>query len=393
MKEIITPEEYSDICPFSDSEFQSKMEALISEEGFKHAVTWVIPDVDWEEFCKGLLAVGNKQNFQQLIMRNFLEMLAAKTTTGLSFSNVEAVDRDKSYTMITNHRDIVLDASFLNLSLLRSNCRTTEIAIGNNLLIYDWIENLVRLNKSIIVKRDVGMRHALEAATQLSGYIHFAITQKHESVWIAQRQGRAKDSSDETQESLIKMLAIAGGKNFIDNILELNIMPVTISYELDPNDYLKAREFLLKKKDPDFKKTKRDDLFSMETGLLQQKGHVHFNFTKCINEEIEQLRSADKASQALGVCQIIDKLIHSNYRIYPGNYIAFDERFNTGRFRSEYSHEDIAVFDEYINGQLDKAQKEIDFTLSADDRKFMREMMLVMYSNPLINKLKATDSL
>lgn len=393
MNEIVTPNEYSDICPFSDSEFHEKMEELVKEPGFKHAVTWVLPDIDFEAFCQGLLAIDNKRDFQVNIMYPFLEMLAKKTTNGISDTGIEHIDTNKSYTMITNHRDIVLDASFMNLSLLRRNYKTTEVAIGNNLLIYPWIEDLVRLNKSIVVKRDVGMRQALEAAEQLSGYIHFALTQKHESVWIAQRQGRAKDSSDGTQESLIKMLGIAGGKDYIDNIMEVNLLPVAISYEFDPNDYLKAREFLLKKKFPDFKKTQRDDLFSMETGLLQNKGRVHFSFTPCINDQLEELRGLEKTEQVERICKIIDSNIHCHYRIYPCNYIAYDRRFKTDRFKNEYTEADIESFTAYLNGQLEKVKKEVDFEITADDREYMLEMMLVMYSNPLCNKLKATDSL
>ena len=393
MNEIVTPNEYSDICPFSDSEFHEKMEELVKEPGFKHAVTWVLPDIDFEAFCQGLLAIDNKRDFQVNIMYPFLEMLAKKTTNGISDTGIENIDINKSYTMITNHRDIVLDASFMNLSLLRRNYKTTEVAIGNNLLIYPWIEDLVRLNKSIVVKRDVGMRQALEAAEQLSGYIHFALTQKHESVWIAQRQGRAKDSSDGTQESLIKMLGIAGGKDYIDNIMEVNLLPVAISYEVDPNDYLKAREFLLKKKFPDFKKTQRDDLFSMETGLLQNKGRVHFSFTPCINDQLEELRGLEKTEQVERICKIIDSNIHCHYRIYPCNYIAYDRRFKTDRFKNEYTEADIESFTTYLNGQLEKVKKEVDFEITADDREYMLEMMLVMYSNPLCNKLKATDSL
>lgn len=393
MNEIVTPNEYSDICPFSDSEFHEKMEELVKEPGFKHAVTWVMPDIDFEAFCQGLLAIDNKRDFQVNIMYPFLEMLAKKTTNGISDTGIENIDINKSYTMITNHRDIVLDASFMNLSLLRRNYKTTEVAIGNNLLIYPWIEDLVRLNKSIVVKRDVGMRQALEAAEQLSGYIHFALTQKHESVWIAQRQGRAKDSSDGTQESLIKMLGIAGGKDYIDNIMEVNLLPVAISYEFDPNDYLKAREFLLKKKFPDFKKTQRDDLFSMETGLLQNKGRVHFSFTPCINDQLEELRGFEKTEQVERICKIIDSNLHRHYRIYPCNYIAYDRRFKTDRFKNEYTEADIESFTAYLNGQLEKVKKEVDFEITADDREYMLEMMLVMYSNPLCNKLKATDSL
>ncbi len=391
MNEILTPIEYSDICPFSDAEFQSRMSELVKEEGFKHAITWVMPDIDYPQFCNMLCSITNKKDFQEQVMFSFLEMLAAKTTDGLSCSNAEKVNYEKSYTMITNHRDIVLDASFLNLTLLKNKCRTTEVAIGDNLLIYQWIEGLVRLNKSVIVKRNLSIRQALEAAEQLSGYIHFALTQKNESVWIAQRQGRAKDSSDATQESLIKMLSLKGGKSTLDNLLELNIMPVAISYELDPNDYLKAREFLLKSKNPDFKKSQRDDLFSMETGILQNKGRVHFTFTDCINDEIESLRPLDKIDQLNGVCAIIDKHIHSNYRIYPCNYIAYGQRFGTDRFNGMYSKEEADRFNNYLSTQLAKVQKEVDFTLSDEDYAFMRSKVIEMYSNPLINKLNATE--
>ena len=157
---------------------------------------------------------------------------------------------------MSNHRDIVLDASLLNLLLIRNGIKTSEIAIGNNLLIYDWISDLVRLNKSFIVKRDVGVRQMLDAARQLSGYIHFAITKKNESVWIAQREGRSKDSDDRTPESLIKMLGISGEGDLINNLKEINIVPVSISYEYDPCDYLKAQEFQLKRDIPDYKSTR-----------------------------------------------------------------------------------------------------------------------------------------
>ena len=153
----------------------------------------------------------------------------------------------KAYTFITNHRDIVLDTSFLNLCFLRSGYPTTEVAIGDNLLIYSWIADLVRLNKSFIVKRNLPRAKALDAAKELSGYIHYAITEKNQSVWIAEREGRSKDSNDKAQDALIKMLGLGGNDGFKQNLMEINILPVSISYEYDPNDYLKAREFLLKK--------------------------------------------------------------------------------------------------------------------------------------------------
>lgn len=219
----------------------------------------------------------------------FLEMLAKTTTSGISLGGIKHLNQAMNYTFITNHRDIVLDASFLNLAFLRRDLPTSEVAIGDNLLIFPWISDLVRLNKSFIVKRNTGLREGLLAAKKLSAYIHHCLLEKKESVWIAQREGRAKDSSDHTQESLVKMLALAGQGTFMERLKEINLMPVAISYEYDPNDYLKAREFLMRRRNPDFRKSQRDDLFSMETGLLQFKGKVHFQLTPRINSKLDQI--------------------------------------------------------------------------------------------------------
>lgn len=190
----------------------------MKEPGFEHAVRWVLPDVDYTQFVALLRSCRNKREFQVQIMQNFLERLEAHTTSGITTSGMENVNSEKSYTYISNHRDIVLDASFINLSFLRKDMKTSEVAIGDNLLIYDWITHLVKLNGSFIVKRNLPTRQALEAAKQLSNYIHYAISEKNESIWIAQRQGRAKDSSDHTQESVIKMLAL-GGKELLQIVL------------------------------------------------------------------------------------------------------------------------------------------------------------------------------
>ncbi len=386
-KYMITPQEFSDIAPFDDSQFREKMALLVKEPGFEHAVRYVLPDVDFPEFVKVLLSVPDKEEFQMKIMYPFLEMLARKTTSGVSATNLESLSLTTAYTFLTNHRDIVLDASFLNLCFMRKGLRTSEVAIGNNLLIYEWITDLVKLNKSFIVKRNLCLTKALEAAKQLSAYIHYAVADKHESVWIAQREGRAKDSNDLTQESLVKMLALAGGGTVAENLLPLNLVPVSISYEYDPNDYLKAREFLLRKLDPEFKKSKRDDLFSMETGLLQYKGQIHFTICDCINPELEKLKEIDDRTEVVKrVCTIIDKAIHRGYKIYPINYIAADLLHGSSEYAEHYTQEQVKEFETYINDQLFKVDLSDVSTL---DRSYMREMMLTMYSNPLKNKLKA----
>lgn len=380
------PKEYDDIRPFYDSEFHDKMKVLVKEPRFEHAVRYVLRDVNYDVLCQQLLSLDNKKDFQLLIMRSFLEVLTNKTTKSLTEKNFEILDKSKNYTYMSNHRDIILDASLLNLLLIRHGINTSEIAIGNNLLIFDWISDLVRLNKSFIVKRNVGVRQMLEAARQLSGYIHFAITQKKESVWIAQREGRSKDSDDRTQESLIKMLGLAGNGDLIDNLKEINIVPVSISYEYDPCDYLKAHEFLLKRDNPDFKKSQEDDLHSMEIGLLGYKGRVHFQIAPCINKELDKLGHIEEKSELLAqILKIIDKGIHSGYKIYPGNYIAYDMLNGVKRFADRYTNKELLTFTNYLHSQLAK----IPDVNNDQDREFLERCILLMYANPLKNKLAA----
>lgn len=381
-------EEFSDICPYDDSEFQEKIAGLVKEPGFEHAVKYVMPDVDYEAFAKGLMTINSQKAFQFNVMLPFLQMLVQKTTSGISASGFDNIENSQSYTFITNHRDIVLDASFLNMCLVENKFPTCEVAIGSNLLIFDWITDLVKINKSFIVKRNLPMLQALKAAKQLSAYIYYAVNDKKQSVWIAQREGRAKDSNDRTQESLIKMMGLEGPGNLIENLLVKKLTPISISYEYDPNDYLKAREFLLRRNNPDYQKSERDDLFSMETGIMQFKGRVHFNAGECINSQIEELKEISDRNEIIRqVCTIIDNSIHLGYKIYPINYIAYDEIEGGERFRSCYSEEELKTVNLYLDKQLSKVTDVPDIT--TDDITYMRKMMLEMYANPLRNKLVA----
>lgn len=378
--------DFSDIAPYDDAEFKSKMSTLVKDPGFLHAISYTMPAGDIPDLIEDLLKIDNKYDFHHQIMMPFLEMLAKTTTAGISLGGVKYYNPGMNYVFITNHRDIVLDASFLNLAFMRKGIPTTEVAIGNNLLVFDWINDLVRLNNSFIVKRNTGLREGLMAAKKLSAYIHHAILDKHASVWIAQREGRAKDSSDRTQESLIKMLAIAGEGSFMDRLKEINLMPVSISYEYDPNDYLKAKEFLMKRRNPDFKKSQRDDLFSMETGLLQFKGHVHFQLTPRINPKLDQLGEfPDNNTSAKYVGALIDQAIHRSYEIFPINYIAYDMLHQSNRFSRKYTEDQRKETEDYFQNQLSKIDVE---NVTDEERSFMLEMMLIMYSNPLKNKLK-----
>lgn len=383
------PEEYKDIAPYEDHEFEDKMKELVKEPGFEHAVRYVMPDVDYAEFAGELLKATTKNEFQRSIMVPFLEMLVMKTSAGLTSEGFEKLDSTPR-TFISNHRDIVLDASFLNLCLVRSGHNTCEIALGNNLLIFSWIEDLVKLNKSFIVMRNLKLTKALEAARNLSNYMHLCIADKQESTWIAQREGRAKDSNDLTQESLIKMLTLGGDGTPVERLRTLNITPVSISYEYDPCDYLKATEYLNKRRDPDYHKTERDDLLNMETGILGYKGQIVFNLADCINASVADMPAdIDRQECIHAVAGIIDRAVHRGYHIFPGNYIAYDRVENSTRFADSYTDADIAKFDAYLNRQLDKVELK---DVNAHEREYMLQMMLNMYANPLRNKIIAEQS-
>lgn len=383
---MIDEEKLKEIGPYDDSQFQEKMAKLVVEPGFLHAIGYTMPKEEIPALMEELKKLKTKYDFQHQIMFPFMEMLAKTTTSGITLGGAKYYNPALNYVFITNHRDIVLDASFLNLAFLRRGWPTTEVAIGNNLLIYPWITDLVRLNNCVIVKRNSSLRESLENAKVLSAYIHNSILHNKQSVWIAQREGRAKDSSDHTQESLIKMLALDGEGTFMERLKEINLMPVSISYEYDPNDYLKVREFLLRQRDPNYRKSQRDDLFSMETGLLQFKGKLHFQMTPRINAKIDQIGDfKDKNEAARNVCHIIDQAIHRSYMIYPINYVAFDMLFKTDRFARQYTAEQKEQFIEYLNGQIAK----IDVPdITEQEHSYMEELLLIMYSNPLKNKLR-----
>lgn len=385
---IAMPAEFVDICPIQDKDFHNEMSMLVNEPMFRHIVKMIAPDYGYTKVKMLLLSLNSKQEFQEKVMRPVVEGLLKKTSQGLTSSGLENLVKGEPNTFITNHRDIVLDSAQLSYLMLENDMDSCEIAIGNNLLIYNWITRLVRLNKCFVVKRNLGRLQTMAAAIQLSRYIHFVLTQKKGSVWIAQREGRCKDGNDRTQESLLKMLTY-GNRDvpFVESLKELNIAPIAISYEYDPNDRLKAREYLLKSKNPNYKKTQEDDLESMKIGIMENKGQIHYAFTPCINERLDRIPAdLDRLLLVQRICGIIDHAIHANYKIYKTNYIAHDLLFDNKDFAEHYTVQDEKEFRDYLNGQLDRIN---DIPVNASDRNYMFKYMLQMYSNPLTNHIEA----
>jgi hypothetical protein len=376
---------FEDIAPLEDDKVKETIQELLVDPGFIHAVKYVLPDIDWAEFSAEMSKYASKRDFQTQMISPTIWGLASHKSTSINASGWKNLG-DTPHLIISNHRDIVLDAGLLNILRHRDGLPTTEIAIGDNLLIHPWIEKLVRLNKSFIVRRGVSVRQMLEVSTHLSEYIHYAITEKYESVWLAQREGRAKDANDRTQESLLKMITLAPkDKNFIDSLKELDIVPLSISYEYDPCDYLKAMEFQLKRDNPEYKKTQRDDLRNMEIGILGFKGDIYFQFGNNINKQLTPIAQLERKEQIGAVAQLIDKEIHKNYKIFAINYIAYDLLESTDTFKNKYTEEQKSMFNTYIDKQIDKIDLEVK------DYSFLRTKILEMYSNTLKNHLIAKE--
>lgn len=382
----MSSDRFSDIAPLEDDQVKSTIQELLVDPGFLHAVKYILPDVNWEEFSAEMSKYNTKFDFQSQMIAPTVWGLTKRTATSVESSGWENISRDRSHLFISNHRDIILDAGILNISLNSKGLETTEIAIGDNLLIHPWIEKLVKLNKSFLVKRGVSVRQMLEVSKHMSEYIHYTINEKKESVWLAQREGRAKDSNDRTQESLLKMLALWPETGcFVDRIKELNIIPMSISYEFDPCDYLKAKEFQLKRDNPEYKKAQIDDLRNMEIGLLGFKGNIHFRFGRVINDKLDPIKELEKKEQTSAVAHVIDREIHLNYEFFPCNYIAFDLLNQTDRFIEKYNDDQKADFENYLAKQMNK----ID--LENKDIPFLRLKLLEMYSNTLKNYLIAKE--
>ena len=378
---------FDDIRPLNNNEVKDAIEALVTNEDFERAFRYIKPDVNWKEFSETMRSFKTKEDFKSKLAYEAVMLVANKTTFSLTISGRSRLPKDKKpCTFISNHRDIVLDASFLNVMLYDVGYGMTQVAIGDNLMIRPWIETLVRLNNSFIVKRGVSVRQMLDVSRTLSAYIRHTINDTKESIWIAQREGRAKDSNDRTQGSVLKMLNMSGDKDIVSNIMDLNIFPVAISYEYDPCDFLKAKEFQMKRDDPNYVKSQRDDLLSMETGILNNKGRVHFTLTQPINDQLAALdKDMEKNELIATIANIIDKEIYKHYRFYPCNYVAYDMLTGTKRFSSNYGLRDKKHFEEYLQGQLDK------IVLPNKDEAFLRTKILEMYTNPLKNHLATQE--
>ena len=372
------------IRPFEPEELPEAYGRLEQSEQFRSVIGYLYPQVPFEAIMQQMRQCKTCLDFQKAFCYPFLKQLMAKASTGFDI-DTEAIDISRRYTFVSNHRDIVLDSALLDVLLLDAGAgTTTEIAIGDNLLAAPWIKDLVRINKSFIVERSLGMREMLAASKRMSEYMHFVIDAKHDNIWIAQREGRAKDSDDRTQPSILKMMAMGRpltassqgvGDSVVERLKALHIVPLAISYEYDPCDFLKAREFQLKRDNPDWKKTKADDVESMRTGIMGYKGRVHYHCAPCIDDWLDTLpKDMPKGELFDTIAAHIDSEIHRHYTIFASNRVAAG---------ADCTPEEKAAFNAYIDQQMAKIM------LPQPDTDFLRERMLTMYANPWRNNLTA----
>ncbi len=401
------PKQFDEIRPYEPEEMRQAFEDLLNDRQFNVVIKGLVPWLP-KSVRNGLLRLAFKGvktplDFQKRFMKPVVQFVIYKCTKGCFFDDEALTSgggahrssgtrgansaRDARYTFVSNHRDIVLDSAFLDVLLIKCGYPTTvEIGIGDNLLIYPWIKRLVRMNKAFTVRRGLSMRETLQASQLMSQYIHYAVTRKKENIWIAQREGRAKDSSDRTQEAVLKMLAM-GMSDRVDSLpgqlRDLNIVPLTISYEYDPCDYLKAQEMQLKRDNPQFKKSRQDDLDNMKTGILGYKGRVVYRAAAPVNTWIDELADLPKQEFFAEMSRRMDREIHRGYQLYPNNYIAADllsgNRDNSDHYTIGEEHD----FCDYLQCQLEK------ITIPDRDDAFLRECILTMYANPLKNYLSA----
>lgn len=380
--------EFDEIRPYGAGEVKQAVESLLADRQFSRLLKGFVPWLpNWMRNGLVRLAfvgVNTPLQFQLRFIKPIIRRLLRKCSNGYTFAYSGIAPGPERYTFISNHRDIVLDSAILDLMLHEHHFPTTcEIAIGDNLLIYPWIKTLVKLNKAFTVKRGLSPRELMESSQRMSRYMHYAIQEKRENIWIAQREGRAKDSSDHTQESLLKMFAMAGEGSVIDRLKELCLVPLSISYEYDPCDYLKAKEFQQKRDNPSFKKSKQDDLDNMKIGIFGKKGRIHYEAMPCINTWLDELSELPKTEIFSEIARRIDQQIHAGYSLFPGNYVAADMLNGTSTYARHYTEKERKVFETYLQSRIDLVE------IANRDENFLRERILTMYANPVFNKQNA----
>lgn len=371
--------EFTDISPYTDAEAVEALGKLADHPAVVEVSKAIFPDKEPEFLRKILKSVKSIDEFQILVMNKAVEWVLSTTAHNFSYDGIGNLKKiNGKFLAMSNHRDIILDPAITQVVLYRNAIPMTEIAVGSNLLTNKYIEYLIRSNRMIKVIRGINARQLYLSSQVLSKYIRECITSGRSSIWIAQREGRAKDGIDTTEQGLLKMLDMSGTADFTTNFEELNIVPFSISYEYEPCDILKARERLISRTQK-YVKGSREDLISIMTGIEQQKGNIHLNIgSPLTHDEIEAASCCNKNDRYQAIRHAVDVRIIEGYKLWKTNYIGYDMVNHTFKYRDKYTPEDVAQFTEYVEHQLDKVEKSLC-------RADLRDIFLRIYANPVVS--------
>ena len=376
---MIDLSEFESISPYTDEEAVVALGKLAEHPLLAEFSRNFFPEQS-PDFLKTLLKnLKSIDEFQVLVMSKFVEWVLERTVRNFSYDGISNIDPSKKFLALSNHRDIIFDPAITQLVLYRNGIPLTEIAVGDNLISSPTIEYLLRSNRMIKVVRGISARELYLSSQMLSKYIRLNITAQRSSIWLAQRQGRTKNGYDLTEQGLLKMLDMSGSGDFQKNYEELNIIPMSISYEYEPCDILKARELVISRKHK-YVKAEGEDLNSIIVGIKQNKGDVHLNIGKPLtSEEIAQAALCDKNDRYQLIRHAVDVRIIEGYRLWKTNYIAYDLLNQSFKYSHMYSPADMEHFVDYMRGQLDSVEPEIN-------REDLRRIFLDIYANPVVTK-------
>ncbi len=378
--------EFTDICPYTDQEAVEALGKLADHPAVLEVSKAIFPDKESEFLRKVLKSIKSIDEFQKLVMNKAIEWVLSTTAHNFSYdgiANIKKLD-GKKFVAMSNHRDIILDPAITQVVLYRNAIPMTEIAVGSNLLSNKYVEYLIRSNRMIKVIRGINARQLYLSSQVLSKYIRDCVTSGRSSVWIAQREGRAKNGVDTTEQGLLKMLDMSGTGDFTTNFEVLNIVPLSISYEYEPCDILKARELLISRTQK-YVKGSREDLISIMTGIEQQKGNIHLNIGEPLtHDEIQAASYCMKNDRYQAIRHAVDVRIIEGYKLWKTNYIAYDMVNHCFKYSKMYSPDEAAQFTEYVEKQLDKVEKSLC-------RADLRNIFLNIYANPVLSKEKLAE--
>lgn len=374
--------EFNSIRPYVNGEIEKATERLSRSAGFLEVFTQ-LTKMDKSIIINALSHVRNRDDFQTYFFGPAIQAVIEHTSDGVTVNGLENLSPDTSYLFISNHRDIILDSAILNLILRKNGFKYTEAAIGSNLLVNEWVTDLVKLNSCFVIERDIPVREMIVSSALRSKYIRETLNEGNNSIWIAQREGRTKNGDDKTQPSLLKMFKMSGPREFAENFRQLRIVPLSVSYEWEPCDDLKTGE-LYTRTVSEYIKTPEEDMRSMQTGLGTYKGRIHFSIDKPISEELDEIAALPSNGERLeALAHHIDTRIHRNFKLWPNNYIAYDLLHSVNKYSGLYNNEEKERFIRTMTQKIDRIE---------GNRSLLNNIFLEIYANPVKNSMNPEKS-